>query len=144
MNVITTIDKDVYERVEIYSHENTSLVRQIEDLVYSYGISINGYSGNDIVPLPVKSIYRIYVEANKVYASTIDSKYHLKLRLYQIEEIAGESFIKINQSALVNKEHIKSFAYSWGGALTVKLTNGEEDYISRRQTKIVMERMGIK
>ena len=68
----------------------------------------------------------------------------IKYRLYQIEEIAPTSFIKINKSCLVNKHYIKRFYSSWGGSLYVQLKNNESDYISRRQTKIVMERMNIK
>ena len=54
------------------------------------------------------------------------------------------NFIKINQSCLVNKHYIKCFKSSWKGSFLVELKNGEKDFISRRQTKIVLERMGLK
>ena len=56
----------------------------------------------------------------------------------------GNNFIKINQSCLVNKHYIKCFRSSWKGSFLVELKNGEKDFISRRQTKIVLERMGLK
>ncbi len=138
------IHKDEDERIEIHARERNELVEQIETLVNSYAVNINGYTETEIVPLTKDRIYRVFVEDNKVYASTDSGKLLLKLRLYQLEDLLGDAFIKINQSALVNKRHIKKFSSSWGGSLLVELTNGETDYISRRQTKHVMERMGIK
>ena len=144
MKLNVCIDKTAEERVEIYAHERNELVEQIETLVNSYAVNLNGYTETEIVPLTKDGIYRIFVEDNKVYASTDSGKLLLKLRLYQLEDLLGDTFIKINQSALVNKKHIKKFSSSWGGSLLVELTNGETDFISRRQTKHVMERMGIK
>ena len=144
MKLNVCIDKTAEERVEIYAHERNELVEQIETLVNSYAVNLNGYTETEIVPLTKDGIYRIFVEDNKVYASTDSGKLLLKLRLYQLEDLLGDAFIKINQSALVNKKHIKKFSSSWGGSLLVELTNGETDFISRRQTKHVMERMGIK
>ena len=144
MKVTTVIDRDIDERVEIYARNRTPLVEQIEELVSGYGVSITGYSQGEITPLSPDAIIRVYVENNKMYASTEGGTYQLKLRLYQLEETLGASFIKINQSSLVNKAHIKKFSSSWGGSMTVEMSNGESDYISRRQTKTVLERMGIK
>lgn len=138
------IHKDEDERIEIHARERNELVKQIETLVNNYAVNLNGYTETEIVPLTKDRIYRVFVEDNKVYASTDSGKLLLKLRLYQLEDLLGDAFIKINQSALVNKRHIKKFSSSWGGSLLVELTNGETDYISRRQTKYVMERMGIK
>jgi len=40
-------------------------------------------------------------------------------------------------------ELIKKFDVSFGGALTVIFKNGYTDYVSRRQMKIVKERIGF-
>ena len=143
MKIITKIDESAEERVEIYSHKRDALVEQIEEFVSNYGVNINGFKDGEIAPLTADGIYRIFVESNKVFASTDSGVYQLKNRLYQLEEMLGEQFIKVNQSSLVNKKQIKKFSSSWG-SLIVELKNGETDYISRRQQKYVMERMGIK
>lgn len=144
MKIKLIISKDVDERVEIYTHEKSDLIEQIENAINNYHKNIPGYIDDEIVLLPIDKIYRFYIENNKIFATTETKRYWIKLRLYQIENMLGSSFIKINQSCLVNKNKIKKFSSSWGGTLLVELTNGETDYISRRQTKIVMERMGIK
>ena len=51
--------------------------------------------------------------------------------------------MKINQSCLVRVDKIKRFHSSIGGSLMVTLEGGYRDYISRRQLKIVKERIGI-
>ena len=144
MKISLFIDKDADERIEIYAHERNDLIEQIEALVCSREVNIVGYKDGEIIPLAQDRIFRIFVEENKVYASTDSGKYQLKFRLYQLEEMLANTFIKINQSALVNKKHIRKFSSSWGGSLIVELNNGETDCISRRQTNHVMKRMGIK
>ncbi|MBE6835392.1 MAG: LytTR family transcriptional regulator [Ruminococcaceae bacterium] len=144
MKIITVINENEDERIEIHSHKRDALVEQIEELVNNYGVNINGYRDDEIVPLKPEEIFRVYVSSNKVFASTDSGEYQLKYRLYRLEEMLGEQFIKVNQSTLVNKKKIKKFSSSWGGSLIVELKNGETDFISRRQQKTVMERMGVK
>jgi hypothetical protein len=68
----------------------------------------------------------------------------LKQRLYEIEKVLPETFVKINQSCLCNIRKISKFGASLGGSLTVILKNGYKDYVSRRQIKAVKERFGLK
>ena len=66
------------------------------------------------------------------------------MRLYQLEELLDASFVKINQSSIVNVKKIERFEASIGGALLVILQNGHRDYVSRRQVKAVKERIGFR
>ena len=143
MKLKIVINKELEERVEVYAQSKNQLVKDIESLVNNYDKKIIGYYEDEIVSLNLDEICRFYIELNKTYASTNSKTYIVKYRLYQIEDLIGDTFIKVNQSCLVNINKIKKFSSSLGGYLLVELTNGEKDYISRRQTKIVMERMGI-
>jgi DNA-binding LytR/AlgR family response regulator len=144
MKIKTIINPLIEERIEIYSKEYNNLIKQIEELIRNYNNNLIGYFEDEIVPLKFDEVYRFFIEDKKIFASTKDKKYLIKLRLYQIEELVNSSFIKINQSCLVNKNKIKKFSSSWGGTILVELKNGDKEYISRRQTKTVLERMGIK
>jgi DNA-binding LytR/AlgR family response regulator len=144
MKIKTIINPLIEERIEIYSKEYNNLIKQIEELIRNYKNHLIGYFEDEIVPLKFDEVYRFFIEDKKIFASTKDKKYLIKLRLYQIEELVNSSFIKINQSCLVNKNKIKKFSSSWGGTILVELKNGDKEYISRRQTKTVLERMGIK
>ena len=88
-------------------------------------------------------MYCFSVEDNRVYAVTEKEKLQLKIRLYQVEEMADKGFVKINQSCVANIRHIKRFDASVSGTLRVVFKNGYTDYVSRRQLKTVKERLGL-
>lgn len=143
MKFKTIIKEDVEEYVEIYAKKRTKLIDQIESLCSNDEIELIGYFEDESCLLNVNEVQRIYVENDKTYVSIEDKKYRIKYRLYQIEELLNDDFIKINQSCLININYIQKFKTSWGGSLLVQLKNKDVDYVSRRQTKVVKERLGI-
>ena len=84
------------------------------------------------------------MEDGRVYALLSGKRLRLKSRLYEIEDVLPECFIRINQSCIVNISMIKKFTVSIGAALMVELKCGYRDYVSRRQVKKVKERLRIK
>ena len=143
MKCKTVIDKTREEEVIIYAHERNETVEAIEKLVLRSDFELIGYSGKSAVRLEWSEIYCFTVEDNKVYAVTENEKLQLKHRLYQIEELADNDFVKINQSCIANISHIKRFDASISGTLRVVFKNGYTDYVSRRQLKTVKERLGL-
>lgn len=143
MKCKTVIDKNREEEVIIYAHERNETVESIERIVSSTQLELIGYSGKSAVRLKQAEVYCFTVEDNKVYAITESEKLQVKLRLYQIEDIADDSFVKINQSCIANVSQIKRFDASVSGTLRVVFKNGYTDYVSRRQLKPVKERLGL-
>lgn len=143
MKCKTVIDKNREEEVIIYAHERNETVESIERIVSSTQLELIGYSGKSAVRLKQAEVYCFTVEDNKVYAITESEKLQVKLRLYQIEDIADDSFVKINQSCIANVSQIKRFDASVSGTLRVMFKNGYTDYVSRRQLKTVKERLGL-
>lgn len=139
----TTIITEEREEVLIYTPKITDFIIEIENLILSNSVELVGYIDKDIIKLKLNDIYCFNIENNKVYAHTKSQKLQLKQRLYEIEGIVDDSFVKINQSCIVNINKIKSFNASFTGSLLVKLNNGYQDYVSRRQLKIVKERLDI-
>lgn len=135
------------ESITLCVHKRTALTDKIEELVNGdnvvNGTNIYGYLDDDIVLLKINEISRFYVEEDKTYASINNKTYQIKKRLYQIEEILPEYFIRINKSSIVNIHYVKRFNTSWRANLFVELNDGIQDYVSRRQVKKVKERMGI-
>ncbi len=144
MKCTTIIDKAREEEVLIYAHERTPLVDEIQALATGNTTTLMAYGEGSIRPLIPDDIHAVIVENGKVYALTGDGKYDLRHRLYEVESLLDRSFVKINQSCIGNMSHIARFDVSLGGALMVTFQNGYKDYVSRRQLKIVKERMGIK
>ena len=143
MKCKTVIDKTREEEVIIYAHERNETVEAIEKLVLRSDFELIGYLGKSAVRLEWSEVYCFTVEDNKVYAVTENEKLQLKHRLYQIEELADNDFVKINQSCIANINHIKRFDASISGTLRVVFKNGYTDYVSRRQLKTVKERLGL-
>ena len=96
-----------------------------------------------MVKLSLQEIYCFTIEGKKLYALTENEKLLIKQRLYQIEELTDNDFLKINQSTIINIRKIKRFDTSLSGSLLVVLKNGYKDYVSRRQLKFVKERIGL-
>lgn len=137
------IDKEREQEVIIYAHERTRQVEEIEHLIRNCDFELTGYRGKNTVMLNPLQVCCFTVEDNKVYALTDNEKLQLKVRLYQLEEELGDSFVKINQSCIGNIKMIDRFDASISGTLLVKFKNGHTDYVSRRQLKTVKERLGI-
>ena len=131
------------EEVVIYTRERTKLTDDIEALVIGSVPELIGYKENQTVKLSSDSVYCFTVEDNKVYALTDSEKLQIKLRLYQLEEILSDTFVKINQSCIANIRKIERFDTSVSGTLLIKFKNGYKDYVSRRQMKAVKERFGL-
>ena len=136
------IDKECEERVIVYAHEKTKLTDAIQQLVTETDALV-GNNGKQYVKLSFADIYCFTVEENKVFALTESERLQLKSRLYNLEEIMPESFIKINQSCIIDINKVERFDASVSGTLLVRLKNGYSDYVSRRNLKKVKERFGI-
>lgn len=141
LNII--YDKEHKEEILIYAHEKNSLVTEIEELVEKSYKELLGYRNDEIIKLSVKDVVCFTVESGKVYAICGNTRLQIKQRLYQLEEMLDKSFVKINQSTIANIKKIDRFNASLQGSLMVIFKNGYKDYVSRRQMKIVKERIGF-
>jgi DNA-binding LytR/AlgR family response regulator len=144
MKYTVIIDKNREEEVVVYLREPSEIADKIERLVMSENAELIGYGEGRIIPLAHGEIYAVYIEDGKLYASAEKEKLRLYERLYELEEKLGDGFVKINQSCIVNIKKIERFEVSAGGSLIVWMKNGYKDYVSRRQLKIVKERIGFR
>lgn len=143
MEYILIIDKDQEEKLTLVVKERTKLVDDIEKLLDKEIQNIYGYTDREIIKLDKDEISCIFTDDNKVYIYVGKTKYLIKYRIKEIEEILDSSFIKINQGCIVNIKNIKKFSSSVGGSIKVTLKNGFEDYISRRELTKVKRSLGI-
>ncbi len=138
------IDESCEEEVVVYAKKESAFTEELEAFVKSNTSEILGHIGGSIVRLSPSEVYAFAVEDGKVFAHTAVEKLLVQKRLYQIEEIAGERFVKINQSCIVNVALIERFEPTFGGSLMAVMKNGYRDYVSRRQMKTVKERIGFR
>lgn len=143
MKLTVFIDKEREEEVLVYAHEENALVRAIRQVTAAEDTLLVGYRGQEAIRLHPHEVCCFVVEEGRVYALVGEARWLLKCRLYQLEERLGAVFVKLNQSCLANPRHMERFDASIAGALTVTFRNGYKDYVSRRQLKLVKERLGL-
>lgn len=139
----TIIDKEREEEVLIYVHEKNELSEAIEEMVLGRTRQILGYNERGVVNINTSDVTCFAVYDGKVYAICDSQRLQVRQRLYVLEEMLGDDFVKINQSCIANIRKIARFDTSFAGSLTVVFKNGYKDYVSRRQLKNVKERIGF-
>ena len=129
------IDPTKDEEIVVTPHAPSELTEKIQQLVQEYTGTdrVAAYLEDDIQMLLFTEIACITVIDGKTVA--VDSKgkrYRLKQRLYELEAILPQSFIRINKSAIANDRRIERFAANFSGAVDVVFQGGYREYVSRR------------
>ncbi|MBQ3100731.1 MAG: LytTR family transcriptional regulator DNA-binding domain-containing protein [Clostridia bacterium] len=137
------IDPNCEEKIVIYAKEKNAVVDEIIKIAERNGNGLFGYDGSEIIKIDPCDIHYVSVIKNKIFAVCGDQKYLLKERLYVLEELLPEYFVRINQSCLANIGKMERFDTSISGTLKIRFKNGDVDYVSRRQLRKVKERIGI-
>ena len=127
------LDEEKEEEVVATVHERSPLIDEIEALISKYTDRIPGYAEDDIKMLSVTQIQCITVLDGKTYAIDDQNKqYRLKQRLYELESTLPPSFIRINKSALANKDALDRFTVTVAGSVDAVFRCGYREYVSRR------------
>ena len=117
-------------RTDRMTDEIQTLLRQLSE---PGADAIPAQSGRSVELLSPEKIIRVYTERQKVCAQTADGVYHLKFRLYEMEEkLRGHAFARISSSELVNTKMITGMDFSLTGTIRVTLRGGITTYVSRR------------
>lgn len=142
MKLKIIIDQTKDEEILITCHKRDNLVDKIESLVNNEP-PLTGYLNDTIVLIDLEKVQCFVTEDNKVVAYLDDEKYVIKKKIYELEEILDNNFIKTNQGCIANIKHIKKFYASFAGSLDILFENGYRSYVSRRQLKSLKERLGL-
>ena len=129
----------------VYTDKITEEVLKIKSFVLKNSESILiGFLDEKIKILNPAKIYRIYTEDSRVFAESIDEKYLVKKRIYQLEDILkSKKFVRISNSELINLNLVDSFDLSYSGTISVKMKNNSKTFVSRRYVKKIKETLGI-
>lgn len=127
------IDKEKDEEVVVTAHNRCPLIDEIEALISKHTDRIPGYIEDEIKMLSVSEIECITVLDGKTYAiDSTNSRYRLKQRLYELEQQLPSNFVRINKSALANKNALDRFAVTYSGGVDAVFKCGYREYVSRR------------
>lgn len=123
------------EEVVVTVHHPSTLSEKIEELVLQYAgeDKLAVYTQDDRLMLPFSEIECITVNDGKTFA--IDGSgtfYRVKMRLYEVEQLLPTNFMRINKSALANKQRLERFTATFSGGVDAVFRSGHREYVSRR------------
>lgn len=148
MNVEINIDKNLKEtKITISSPALTKDVQKINDFLnnsFIFNNKINVFLEKEMFIINLSDIETIYSSNNKVYVKTNNNLYTTKYKLYELEEILGNStFVRISNSEIVNFDKVKKLDLKLTGTILLFFKSGAETYVSRRYMKKIKEYLNI-
>lgn len=121
---------------------NPELLRVLNSLKTQGNILI-AYVGNEIHRVSPLDILYIETVDNKTFLYGESKVYETKQKLYELEDLAMNDFLRISKSAIINLSKIKSLIPSMSGRLETVLSNGERIVISRQYVNELKKKLGI-
>lgn len=95
------------------------------------------YKGNTEYYICVDDILFFETEESLIYAHTLNEVYQVKYKLYELEEILPQNFIRISKSTILNINHIYSITRNITSASLVEFKNTHKKvYVSDRKSVV--------
>ncbi len=93
--------------------------------------------------LNTEDIIRVYVEDRKVYVVTVEGRFIVRKKLYEVQSTLTKDFIKISQSEIANVKYIHSLDLGLRGTIVINYKNSDISYVSRRMLKEFKVKLGL-
>lgn len=94
--------------------------------------------------LAPEDIDTFYAENQKIYARGQGRAYLVRQRLYELEAmLAGDGFVRISHSEIVNFRKVKSLDMSISGTITLRMKSGAACFVSRRYVEKIKRHLGL-
>jgi len=129
------IDESAADDITLTVKKPSPLTDKIEELV-------KNYCGSDKITVQTKNSLKQLAFSEIECITVIDGKtcviadsgerFESKMRLYELEELLPSGFIRINKSAIANKERLERFTAGYSGSVNAVFKSGYTDYVSRR------------
>lgn len=78
---------------------------------------------------------------NRIYAHTIDNVYHVKYKLYELEEMLPTNFMRISKSTILNIQRIYSITRNLSSSVVEFQYTHKQVYVSRHYYKVLKARL---
>ena len=93
--------------------------------------------------LNTEDVIRVYVEDRKVYVVTVEGRFIVRKKLYEVQSTLTKDFIKISQSEIANVKYIHSLDLGLRGTIVINYKNSDISYVSRRMLKEFKMKLGL-
>ena len=144
MKVELNIDKKFGETIVTISTNKVN--DEIQNLV-NYIENKEGYFigvlDDKVRLLNMEDIIRVYVEDRKVYVVTVEGRFIVRKKVYEVQSTLTKDFIKISQSEIANVKYIHSLDLGLRGTIVINYKNSDISYVSRRMLKEFKMKLGL-
>jgi len=105
---------------------------------------ITGFLDGQMHLLAASEILYVETVDRKTFLYSAKQVYETPLKLYEMEErLAGDDFIRVTKSSIINFEKVKSIRGEFGGRMLCTLENGEVITVSRQYANVIKQKLGI-
>ena len=144
MKVELNIDKKFEETiVTISANKVNEEIQNLVNYIENKEDYFTGISDGKVCLLNLEDIIRIYVEDRKVYVVTVEGRFIVRKKLYEVQSMVTKDFIKISQSEIANIKYIHSLDLGLRGTIVINYKNSDISYISRRMLKEFKMKLGL-
>ena len=144
---IKKIIEPEYSEIEIHicGDKETKELNLVYDKVKNVLVqSITAYDEDVVKKIPCTDIIHIYTQDKKVWVSSVEGHYRLRLRMYELDEMLDHNiFLRVSSSEIVNLDKILSMDTGITGTIVMNLCGGEQIYVSRRYVTKIKKALGI-
>jgi DNA-binding LytR/AlgR family response regulator len=102
------------------------------------------FLGEQIYSISCDHILYIETIQEMLFVHTGSRVYEAKKRLYELEEILPEHFVRISKSVIINLKQVEYYSPLANGLMKATFYNSEETYISRKYLKLLRTKIGGK
>lgn len=105
--------------------------------------AVIGMQGGSAIIVQAPDVYIARTDKGTVQLVTAKGTLTSHSRLYELEHTLGNDFIRISKSAIVNLNAIDRIEPGFGGAMSVRMHDGSEEWISRRYLRAFKRTLGM-
>ena len=144
MKVELNIDKKLGETiVTISTNKVNDEIQNLVNYIENKEDYFIGVLDGKVRLLSTEDIIRVYVEDRKVYVVTVEGRFIVRKKLYEIQSTLTKDFIKISQSEIANVKYIHSLDLGLRGTIVISYKNSDISYVSRRMLKEFKMKLGL-
>lgn len=144
MKVELNIDKKFGETiVTISTNKVNDEIQNLVNYIENKEDYFIGVLDDKVRLLNTEDIIRVYVEDRKVYVVTVEGRFIVRKKLYEVQSTLTKDFIKISQSEIANIKYIHSLDLGLRGTIVINYKNSDISYVSRRMLKEFKMKLGL-
>lgn len=136
-----TLEEDY---VEIHVKEMTDEITRWSEFIQNKNSVITGIDEFErMVVIEESDIVALHADKKWCRIYTDTGNYSCRKRLYEIENILSQDFMRISKSIVVNLRKIESIEAVFNGMLLLRMKNGSKEYVSRTYLPKMKEYLGL-